>query len=146
MLTDKQKTMLRLARKAMDQFLPQTQDSAALAQEYAPIMRPWQAGTMEAPASYALNDLRTEDGVPYKCTQPHTHHGEPGWNPASGSSLWRRFHGVSKDTAWEFTADAANPYMAGEWCLENGVAYRCKQDHTVFAPSVLHDAWEEGGK
>lgn len=145
MLTDKQKTMLRLARKAMDQFLPQTKDSAALAQEYAPIMRPWQAGTMEEPVSYALNDLRTENGVPYKCTGAHTNHGEEGWNPAAGTSLWRRFHGVSPDTAWEFTADAANPYMTGEWCLENGEAFRCKQDNTVFAPSVLPDNWEKGG-
>ena len=144
MLTDKQKTMLRMARKAMDPFLPQTKDSAQLAQEYAPIMRPWKAGTMESPITYALNDLRTENGVPYKCTQPHTHHGEPGWNPASGSALWRRFHGVSQDNAWEFTAVAANPYMAGEWCLENGEAYRCKQDNTVFAPSVLPDNWEKG--
>ena len=63
MLTETQKTMLRLARKAMDQFLPQTKDSASMAQEYAPIMRPWIAGTMEAPASYALNDLCTENGV-----------------------------------------------------------------------------------
>ena len=144
MLTQAQEKMLRLARKAMDNYLQQTADSAQLAQEYAPIMRQWIAGTTENPVAYALNDLRTENGVPYKCTQPHTHHGESGWNPASGSALWRRFHGVSKDTAWEFTADAANPYMTGEWCLENGVAYRCKQDHTVFAPSVLNDAWEKG--
>ena len=142
MLTDKQKAMLRLARKAMDQFLPQTKDSAALAQEYAPIMRPWQAGTMESPITYALNDLRTENGVPYKCTQPHTHHGEEGWNPASVSSLWRRFHGTTPDTAWEFTADGANPYMTGEFCVENGVVYRCKDDNIVHAPSVLPGSWE----
>lgn len=142
MLTDKQKTMLRLARKAMDQFLPQTKDSAALAQEYAPIMRPWIAGTMEAPVSYALNDLRTENGVPYKCTGAHTHHGEPGWNPASGSSLWRRFHGTTPETAWEFTADGANLYMTGEYCVENGVVYRCKDDNIVHAPSVLPGSWE----
>lgn len=142
MLTDKQKTMLRLARKAMDQFLPQTADSAALAQEYAPIMRPWVAGTMEDPKDYALNDLRTENGVPYKCTGAHTHHGEPGWNPASGSSLWRRFHGTTPDTAWEFTADGANPYMTGEYCVENGSVYRCKDDNVVHAPSVLPGSWE----
>lgn len=142
MLTDKQKTMLRMARKAMDQFLPQTQDSAALAQEYAPIMRPWQAGTAENPVTYALNDLRTEDGVPYKCTGAHTHHGEPGWNPASGSSLWRRFHGTTPETAWEFTADGANPYMTGEYCVENGAVYRCKDDNIVHAPSVLLGSWE----
>lgn len=142
MLTDKQKTMLRMARKAMDQFLPQTKDSAKLAQEYAPIMRPWQAGTMESPITYALGDLRTENGVPYKCTQPHTHHGEEGWNPASGSSLWRRFHGTTQETAWEFTADGANPYMTGEFCVENGAVYRCKGDNIVHAPSVLAGSWE----
>ena len=142
MLTEMQKTMLRLARKAMDKFLPQTQDSAQLAQEYAPIMREWEAGTMEDPKDYALNDLRTEDGVPYKCTQPHTHHGEPGWNPASGSSLWRRFHGTTPETAWEFTADGANPYMSGEFCVENGAIYRCKGDNIVHAPSVLPGSWE----
>lgn len=142
MLTMEQEKMLRLARKAMDQFLPQTQDSAALAQEYAPIMRPWIAGAVENSVTYALNDLRTENGVPYKCTQPHTHHGEPNWNPAAGTALWRRFHGTSVDTAWEFTADGANPYMTGEFCLENGMAFRCKEDNTVFAPSVLPGKWE----
>lgn len=134
--------LLRAARRAVDGYLPQTQDSAAMAQEYAPIMREWEAGTMEDPEDYALNDLRTENGVPYKCTQPHTHHGEPGWNPASGSSLWRRFHGTTPETAWEFTADGANPYMTGEYCVENGVVYRCKDDNVVHAPSVLPGSWE----
>ena len=134
--------LLRAARMAVDGFLPQTQDSAALAQEYAPIMREWEAGTMEDPKNYALNDLRTENGVPYKCTQPHTHHGEPGWNPASGSSLWRRFHGTTPETAWEFTADGANPYMKGEFCVENGAVYRCNDDNIVHAPSVLPGSWE----
>lgn len=144
-MTGEQRKILNLARKAMDGFLPQTADSARLAQAYAPIMREWKPGTMEKPVSYALNDLRTENGVPYKCTNPHTHRGETGWNPAADTALWRRFHGTSPETAWEFTADAANPYMAGEWCLENGEAYRCKQDNTVFAPSVLPDNWEKGG-
>ena len=142
MLTQDQEKILRLARKAMDGFLPQTADSAAMAQEYAPIMRPWVAGTMESPITYALNDLRTEDGVPYKCTNPHTHHGEEGWNPASGSSLWRRFHGTTPETAWEFTADGANPYLQGEYCIENGVTYMCKGNNVVHAPSVLPDQWE----
>ena len=136
------RNLLRLARQAMDKFLPQTADSAAMAHEYAPIMRAWVAGTMETPVTYNLNDLRTENGIPYKCTQPHTHHGEAGWNPAAGTALWRRFHGTTPDTAWEFTADGANPYMAGEYCLENGKAYRCKEDNTVFAPSVLPGKWE----
>lgn len=134
--------LLRTARMAIDGYLPNAAESAEKAQEYAPIMRPWQAGTMEAPVSYALNDLRTEDGVPYKCTGAHTHHGEPGWNPASGSSLWRRFHGTTPETAWEFTADGANPYMTGEYCVENGAVYRCKDDNVVHAPSVLPGSWE----
>ena len=143
MLTEMQKTMLRLARKAMDQFLPQTQDSAAMAQEYAPIMREWEAGTMDDPEDYALNDLRTENGVPYKCKQPHTHHGEENWNPAAGTALWRRFHGTTKDTAWEFIADGANPYLKGEYCLENGKAFECLADSTVYAPSVMPGHWKE---
>ena len=137
------RNLLRLARQAMDRFLPQTADSAAMAQEFAPIMRAWVAGTMENPVTYNLNDLRTENGVPYKCTQPHTHHGEAGWNPSAGTALWRRFHGTTPDTAWEFIADGANPYMTGECCTENGKTYRCKEDNIVYAPSVLPEKWEE---
>ncbi len=141
-MTHEKIDLLFAARKAMDHFLPQAAENAFLAQEYAPIMRAWESGTMEKPATYALGDLRTENGVPYKCTQPHTHHGEPNWNPASGSALWRRFHGTSPETAWEFIADAANPYMTGEFCVENGAVYRCKDDNIVHAPSVLPGSWE----
>ena len=142
-MTQEQLNILYLARKAMDGYLPQTADSAVLAQEFAPIMRPWIAGTVEAPVIYALNDLRTENGVPYKCTTAHTHSGESNWNPAAGSSLWRRFHGTTPETAWEFTADSANPYLKDEYCIENDKTYKCLIDNTVYAPSVLPANWEE---
>lgn len=135
--------LVRAARRAADGYIPQAKDSAFMAQEYAPIMRPWVAGTMENPAEYAINDLRTENGVPYKCTQPHTHHGEENWNPASGTALWRRFHGTTPDTAWEFIADGANPYLKGEYCLENGKAFECLADSTVYPPSVMPGHWKE---
>ena len=142
MLTQEQERILRLARKAMDGYLPQTADDAKLAQEFAPIMRHWIAGTMENPVTYGLNDLRTENGIPYKCTNPHTHHGEEGWNPESGTALWRRFHGTSVDTAWEFIADGANPYLKDEYCLENGIVYKCIAESTVYAPSEYAVHWE----
>lgn len=143
MLTSEQERILRLARKAIDNYLPNIQDSAEMAQEFAPIIRPWIAGTVEEPIEYKLNDLRTENGAPYKCTSPHTHYGEEGWNPENGTSLWRRYHGTTSSTAWEFTSDGANPYLKGEYCIENDMIYKCLIDNTVYAPSILPSNWEK---
>ena len=143
MLTPEQEKILRLARKAIDNYLPNIQDSAEMAQEFAPIIRPWIAGTVEEPIEYKLNDLRTENGAPYKCTSPHIHHGEEGWNPENGTSLWRRYHGTTSSTAWEFTSDGANPYLKGEYCIENDMIYKCLIDNTVYAPSILPSNWEK---
>ena len=143
MLTPEQEKILRLARKAIDNYLPNIQDSAEMAQEFAPIIRPWIAGTVEEPIEYKLNDLRTENGAPYKCTSPHTHRGEEGWDPKNGTALWRRYHGTTPNTAWEFTSDGANPYLKGEYCIENDMIYKCLIDNTVYAPSILPSNWEK---
>ena len=143
MLTQEQEKLLRLARKAIDNYFPHITEKTQEVNEFAPLIREWVAGTTEESKTYEKDELRCLEGHPYKCTMTHTHNGEEGWDPLTGSALWRRYHGTTPEMAWEFLADAANPYLKDEYCIENEKIYKCLIDNTVYAPSVLPANWEE---
>ncbi len=112
--------------------------------EAAPLMKPWMAGSMETPVSYAVGDVRTDANQPWKCSQAHTHHGEEGWNPARSRSLWAPYHATRKDYAlpWVQPTHAEDAYYTGEWMIwPDGLAYCCQSNAVTYGPDVLPDAW-----
>lgn len=115
--------------------------------EAAPLLKPWTAGSMEAPVSYAAGDVRTDENQPWKCVQAHTHHGEPGWNPAAMRALWAPYHATKKEYAlpWVQPTNATDAYNTGEWMIwTDGLAYMALSNALVYGPDVLPDAWEVG--
>ena len=115
--------------------------------EAAPLLKPWAAGSMEAPVSYAAGDVRTDENQPWKCVQAHTHHGEPGWNPAAMRALWAPYHATKKEYAlpWVQPTNATDAYNTGEWMIwTDGLVYKALRDAVVHDPDVLPDAWEVG--
>ena len=113
--------------------------------ESAPLMKPWQAGTMEAPVEYAKGDVRTYDGQPWKCSQAHTHHGEEGWDPVSSRALWAPYHANRADYALPYVqpTHAEDAYYIGEYMVyTDGKTYRCEANAVSLPPDVLPDAWE----
>lgn len=115
--------------------------------EAAPLMKPWKAGSMSEPVSYAAGDVRTDENQPWKCSQAHTHHGEPGWNPASSRALWSPYHAKRREYALPYVAPthAEDAYYTGEWMTwTDGLAYKALRDAVDLGPDVLPDAWEVG--
>lgn len=115
--------------------------------EAAPLLKPWTAGSMEAPVSYTAGDVRTDENQPWKCVQTHTHHGEPGWNPAAMRALWAPYHATKREYAlpWVAPTNATDAYNAGEWMIwTDGLVYKALRDAVVHDPDVLPDAWEVG--
>ena len=107
-----------------------------------PLLKKWTPGTMEKPAAYIMGEVRVHEDMPWQCIVGHTHHGEAGWEPGGDSALWALYHGRDAAHALPFQAESHNPYMAGQWCTENGRAYRCTSDNTVWAPGVRPENWE----
>lgn len=63
--------------------------------------------------------------------------------PSTSPTIWTHCHGTTPETARPFVAEGHNPYMEGHYCTENGAVYLCKHNNTVYAPSVLSQAWEK---
>lgn len=102
-----------------------------------PLLREWH------PGAYRTGDVVTWEGLPVWCVQAHDSTATPDWTPAAVPALWAHYHGRDAAHALPFSAEGHNPYMNGHYCTDGGKAYRCKQDNTVHAPSVLPSAWEE---
>lgn len=113
--------------------------------EAAPLLKEWQAGTMEMPASYITGDVRTYDFQPWRCVQAHVHYGEAGWDPASARALWAPYHATRKEYALPFVqpTNAADAYNTGEWMIwTDGRVYQALRDAVDRGPDVLADAWQ----
>lgn len=134
-----------MARYAQDQATEMDADSVI---EASPLMKPWKAGSMAEPVSYAVGDVRTDENQPWKCVQAHMHHGEPGWNPAAMRSLWAPYHATRRDYALPYVAptNATDAYNTDEWMIwTDGMAYKALRDAVDRGPDVLPDAWEVAG-
>lgn len=112
--------------------------------DMAALLEPWKAGTMENPVEYPQNAVRVHNEMPWRCAIAHTHHGEPGWAPGEGNSMWFPKHGTDRAHALPYVMICAETvYNAGEWMIWiDGLAYKCKLDGTSHGPDVLPDAWE----
>lgn len=110
----------------------------------ASLLKLWKAGSMENPVEYAKNDVRTYNGIPWRCAIAHTHHGEAGWEPGSGNSLWFPYHATERKYALPYVMICAETvYNTGEWMIwTDGLAYMAKQDAVAYGPDALPDAWE----
>lgn len=134
-MTEAQRAQFFAMRKALDGYLVKIVDSPVEINDNMVAIRPW------VPGVYAVGDVRMYDGIPYHCKQAHDSTANPDWTPPKAPALWPHYHGTTPETAREFVAEGHNPYMVGHYCTENGKVYRCKQDNTVHAPSVLPGAW-----
>ncbi len=130
-------------RTQLDGVLPSISSNTTLVNTALGLFKPWTVGTMSAPIIYAADEVRMENGIPYKCVQAHTNHGEAGWNPSSAASLWVEYHGTSADTARPYKAPtgAHDMYLVGEYMIFNRKTYKCKQN-TAYSPTDYTAAWE----
>ena len=136
-----------MARYAQDTAATMDADGVI---EAAPLMKPWKAGSMTEPVSYAVGDVRTDANQPWKCIQAHAHHSEDGWNPASSSAraMWAPYHATRKEYALPYVppTNAEDAYKAGEWMIwTDGLAYRCLGNAVTFGPDTLPDVWNIDG-
>ena len=131
-------------RSQIDTVISDTKDVPKIINEMSLLVRPWQPGTSGSPIYHAVDEVRSENGEPYRCCQAHTHHGEADWNPAAASALWTQYHGTSPETARRYKqpSGAHDAYMTDEYCIWDGTTYRCKTDNTVWSPTDYPAAWE----
>lgn len=64
---------------------------------------------------------------------------EPEELPAQWGFVWS----TDPAKALPFVAISTSPYMTGECCTENGMAYRSTIDNNVWSPSEYPVGWEE---
>lgn len=143
MLSNETKARLRAMRAAMDSGVTfAAAQGAAQINALADLVRPWHAG------AYAVGDVRTEDGVPYKCVQAHDSAANPDWKPSATPALWMQYHGTSRETARAYVAPtgAHDMYLAGEWMIyTDGLLYECLAD-TAYSPTDYAAAWKADGE
>lgn len=108
--------------------------------DMAPLLKPWVEGKWEKNAVCVL------ERIPYWCVMAHDSSGNPMWSPAYDTALWAIYHGRDAMHALPFKAEGHNPYMTGHWCTEDGEAFECIVDNTVWPPSVMPMNWKKGSE
>ena len=106
--------------------------------EAGPLLAAW------TPGAYVIGDVRTQDGVPWRCCQAHDSTGQAGWGPGEAAALWAPYHGTDAAHAlpWVQPTGAHDMYKAGECMVwTDGGVYRCVSD-TVYTPEQYAAAWE----
>ena len=81
----------------------------------------------------------------YKLWQRHNATAQPDWTPDKAVSLWDICHTKDPAKAKEYVIPQGTRgmYQADEYCLFEGITYRCTADNTVHNPDELSAAWEE---
>lgn len=105
------------------------------ATEHLAVFSPWTDGT-----SYVTGNLRTYEGVLYKCVQAHTSQSD--WTPDKTPALWA----VAGDPTVEFPdwsqpIGAQDAYMTGDKVTYNDSHWISTVDNNVWAPGVY--GWNE---
>ena len=103
------------------------------------LLKPWAEG------QHTAGDVIVYNDYPYKVVQTHDSTGNPTWNPADTPALFAPYHATDKAHALPYVAPsgAHDAYNSGEWMIwTDSLAYKCKQDATVWGPDVLPAAWE----
>ena len=91
-----------------------------------------------------MGDIRTKDGTPFECIQPHDSTGNPAWD-TSVRSLWKPYHSRKKEFAlpWEAPTGSHDMYLTGEFMIwTDGQTYQCMAD-TNYSPADYAQAWLE---
>lgn len=144
-LTEAQIVRAYAIRASIDGVLPVIADDTAKVNEAVNLIKPWKPGTMESPIVYtAKTDLRTHNGIPYRCAQTHTHHGEADWEPGAAPSLWVQYHGTSLETARPFVqpTGAHDVYRLGEYTIwTDDQVYTPATDNMAYSPGDYPQGW-----
>lgn len=143
MLSEAQKAKLYAMRKAIDSGVTLAAEKGTEAiNTMVECIRPWR------PGSYAVGDVRAENGVPYKCVQAHDSTSNEDWKPSVTPALWMQYHGTCCNTAraWVAPTGAHDMYRAGEWMIyTDGKLYECLSD-TAYSPTDYAAAWRADGE
>lgn len=137
-MTQEQREQFFAIRRSLDGFVRKIADSPAEINDNPAAIRTWKQG------AYAVGDVRSHRGVPYKCVQAHDSTGNPGWTPDTAPALWMQYHGTTVETAraWVAPTGAHDVYKAGEYMVwTDGAVYRCVTD-TAYSPEDYPAAWE----
>ena len=111
--------------------------------DMSPLLAPWRAGTADKPVEHPFAEVVTHGGLPWYCISPHTHRGEPDWEPDGGNALWAVYHGRDAAHALPYKAEGHNPYDTGHWMIwTNGLRYRSNMDGNVFTPESYPISWD----
>lgn len=123
---DKSSTMTGTELNAEDKFIPDFQTAKA------------RMNMLDRPIGFVC---KSSTGRVVKLLQVYDsdiYTGEPEELPAQWGFVW------SDDPAHarEFIALSTSPYMKGNCCLWEGVAYRSTIDNNVWSPADYPDGWE----
>ena len=106
------------------------------ASEHTDLFLPWTTST-----SYVIGDLRSYDGILYKCLQAHT--SQDDWTPDISVSLWKSLSiNESGIQEWSQPISSADAYNTGDEVMYNGVHYKSTIDNNVWAPDAYPQGWE----
>ena len=132
-----QKNQFLEIRKTLDKFVNKIIDSPAEINENPVAIRFWHEG------SYNIGDVRTYEGIPYKCVQAHDSTGNSAWTPDVTPSLWMQYHGTTKETArpWVQPTGAHDMYKENEYMIWEDKIYHCISD-TTYSPKDYAANWE----
>ncbi len=95
--------------------------------------------------TYHVGDVRRHPDTeqPYKCILEYDASTQTDWTIET-ATLWTPYHGISKDTAypWSAPTGAHDMYKAGEYMTyTNGMIYKCLSD-TAYSPEEYEQGWE----
>ena len=106
------------------------------ASEHTDLFLPWTTST-----SYVIGDLRSHEGILYKCLQAHT--SQDDWTPDVSSSLWKSLSiNESGIQEWSQPISSADAYNTGDEVMYNGVHYKSTIDNNVWSPEAYPQGWE----
>ena len=106
------------------------------ASEHTDLFLPWTTST-----SYVIGDLRSYDGILYKCLQAHT--SQDDWTPDISSSLWKSLSiNESSIQEWSQPISSSDVYNTGDEVMYNGVHYKSTIDNNVWSPEAYPQGWE----
>lgn len=137
-MTTEQRAQFFAIRRALDGFVSRIADSPAEINDNPAALRVWK------PGAYAVGDVRSYMGIPYRCVQAHDSMNNPDWKPDTTPALWMQYHGTTEETAraWVEPTGAHDMYRAGEYMIwTDGAAYWCVRD-TAYSPVDDPAAWE----
>lgn len=106
------------------------------ASEHTDLFLPWTTST-----SYVIGDLRSYEGILYKCLQAHT--SQDDWTPDISASLWKNLSmNESGIQEWSQPISSADAYNTGDEVMYKGVHYKSTIDNNVWAPDAYPQGWE----